>query len=60
MKLKSCYFILMVMASVSSGVQAKWEQVSEGNVTAPEQYIELDTVKQTGPMAFPQFCRHSS
>jgi hypothetical protein len=51
MKLKSCYFILMVMASVSSGVQAKWEQVSEGNVTAPEQYIELDTVKQTGPMS---------
>jgi len=51
MKLMSCYFILMVSASVSLGVQAKWEKVSEGNATSPEQYIELDTVKQTGPMS---------
>lgn len=51
MKLISCYFILIVLGSVSSGVQAKWEKVSEGNATSPEQYIELDTVKQSGPMS---------
>jgi hypothetical protein len=50
MTLKFCFSVLIVLASVSQSVNAKWEKVSEANAPADE-YIDMESVKQAGPMS---------
>ena len=45
------YFFLLMLASVNSSVYAAWEKVSEANAADPEMYIEMESVKQAGPMS---------
>ena len=45
------YFFLLVLASVNSSAYAAWEKVSEANSADPEMYIEMESVKQAGPMS---------
>lgn len=45
------YIILLMLASVNSSVYATWEKVSEAYAAAPEMYIEMESVKQAGPMS---------
>jgi hypothetical protein len=50
MKPLRAYVIFLVLASVNSSVYATWEKVSEANAD-PEMYIEMESVKQAGPMS---------
>jgi hypothetical protein len=45
------YLISIVFVLISPAVTAEWTKVSEGNMLVPDQYIETNSVKQTGPMA---------
>ena len=45
------FFFLLMLASVNSSVYAAWEKVSEANAADPEMYIEMESVKQAGPMS---------
>jgi hypothetical protein len=45
------YLFVLMLASVNSSVYAKWEKVSEANAADPEMYIEMESVKQAGPMS---------
>lgn len=45
------FFILVTLASVSSIVNARWEKIYEGNSMTPDRYIEMESVKQSGPMS---------
>lgn len=51
MKLVHYLVIPMVLTSLSGSVHAEWEKVSEGSATTAETFIEMDTVKQAGPMS---------
>ena len=51
MKPVRAYVILLMLASVNSSVYATWEKVSEANAADPEMYIEMESVKQAGPMS---------
>lgn len=51
MKPVRTYVFLLMLASVNSSVNAKWEKLSGGNVSSPEKYIEMESVKQAGPMS---------
>jgi len=51
MKPVAVVYFLMVLASVSSNVNAKWEKVSEEGASSAEKYIEMESVKQAGPMS---------
>lgn len=51
MKTVHAYVILLVLASVNSNVYAAWEKVSEADAVAPEMFIEMESVKQAGPMS---------
>jgi hypothetical protein len=44
-------FFLLMLASVNSSAYAAWEKVSEANAADPEMYIEMESVKQAGPMS---------
>ena len=45
------YFISFVFLLVSPAVIADWTKITAGNILEPDQYIETNSVKQTGPMA---------
>jgi hypothetical protein len=45
------YFISIVFVLISPAVIAEWTKVSDGNMLIPDQYIEINSVKQAGPMA---------
>ena len=51
MKPVRAYVILLMLASVNSSVYATWEKVSDANAADPEMYIEMESVKQAGPMS---------
>jgi len=51
MKPLGIFCTLVVLASVSTNVNAKWEKVSEGDASSAGKYIELESVKQAGPMS---------
>ena len=51
MKPLRAYVILLMLASVNSSVYATWEKVSDANAADPEMYIEMESVKQAGPMS---------
>jgi hypothetical protein len=51
MKSISHYFISMVLVLVCTTAGAEWKKIANGNLQEPEQYIEMDSVMQTGPMA---------
>jgi len=51
MKPVAVVYFLMVLASVSSNVNAKWEKVSEEGASSAEKYIDVESVKQAGPMS---------
>ena len=42
-------FMMLVLICTTAG--AEWKKIANGNGQEPEQYIEMDSVKQTGPMA---------
>ncbi len=41
----------MVLVLMCTTAGAEWKKIANGNWQEPEQYIEMDSVKQTGPMA---------
>ena len=43
--------ISMVLVLICTTAGAEWKKIANGNGQEPEQYIEMDSVKQTGPMA---------
>lgn len=45
------YFISIVLILFSPSVIAEWTKVADGNILELEHYIEMNSVKQTGPMA---------
>jgi hypothetical protein len=45
------FFIGLFFICVSPFVVAEWQLLSEANPQESEQYVDLQTVKQTGPMA---------
>ena len=45
------YLISIVFVLISPAVIAEWTKVAAGNILEPDQYIETNSVKQTGPMA---------
>jgi hypothetical protein len=45
------YFIGLFVIFVSPFVMAEWQILSEGGSQEPQQYIDLHTVTQSGPMA---------
>lgn len=45
------YFVSIVFVLISPAVIADWTKVAAGNILEPDQYIETNSVKQTGPMA---------
>jgi hypothetical protein len=51
MKPLRAYVILLMLASVNSSVYATWEKVSDANAADPEMYIEMESIKQAGPMS---------
>ena len=51
MKSISRYSISMVIVLMCTTAGAEWKKIANGNWQEPEQYIEMDSVKQTGPMA---------
>lgn len=51
MKSISHYSISMALMLMYSTAGAEWKKIANANGQEPEQYIEIDSVKQTGPMA---------
>ena len=51
MKSLSHYSIAMALILICTTAGAEWKKITNGNGQEPEQYIEMDSVKQTGPMA---------
>lgn len=45
------FFVGLLVILASPFVIADWEILSNGNLQQPQQYINLQNVKQTGPMA---------
>lgn len=45
------YFISFIFVLISPAVVADWTMVAAGNILEPDQYVETNSVKQTGPMA---------
>jgi hypothetical protein len=51
MNLKFSFYILIILTSVCPSANAKWEKVSEADVSTAEKYIDMESVKQAGPMS---------
>ena len=51
MKSISHYSISMVLVLICTTAGTEQKKIDNGNGQEPEQYIEMDSVKQTGPMA---------
>ena len=51
MKSISHYSISMVLVLICTTAGAEWKKIANGNGQEPEKYIEMDSVKQTGPIA---------
>ena len=47
----SHYSVSMVLVLICTTAGAEWKKIANGNGQEPEQYIEMDSVKQTGLMA---------
>jgi hypothetical protein len=45
------YLISIVFVLISPAVIAEWTKVADGNMFIPDQYIDMSSVKQAGPMA---------
>ena len=43
--------ISMMLVLICTTAGAEWKKIANGNGQESEQYIEMDSVKQTGPMA---------
>jgi hypothetical protein len=51
MKSISRYSTSTAIVLMCTTAGAEWKKIANGNWQEPEQYIEMDSVKQTGPMA---------
>lgn len=45
------YFLFLFVIFASPFVKAEWRMLVHGSTHQPEQYIDVEKVKQTGPMA---------
>ena len=45
------YFVALFCIFTSPFVMAEWQILSDGGSHEPQQYIDLHSVKQAGPMA---------
>ena len=47
----SRYSLSLALVFIAASAGAEWKKIANGSSQEPEQYIDLDSVKQAGPMA---------